>query len=370
MVRMCEAVVHGIVNRLSILGNDLINGESSMNEMEMKKASFCEQDSDDRVRCKLCPHRCLIRPGRRGICGVRENRDGVLYSLVYGKPAAEGIDPIEKKPLYHFLPGSISLSIGTRGCNLKCLHCQNWQSSQVTANEDFDDQRFIEPGKIVQSALTHGCGSISYTYTEPTIFLEYALDTARVAVSEGLKNVFVTNGFITPEALDVAAPLIDGTNIDLKFFNDEIYRKICGARLQPVLDAISLYHKHNVWIEITTLVIPTLNDGEDQLRGIAGFIASVDKNIPWHVTAFYPTYRLTGIPAATLSVLQRARQIGYEEGLRFVYTGNLPDDEGNTTRCPDCGETVINRCGRRASLAESFTGSCIACGHAIAGVWR
>lgn len=335
----------------------------------MKEAMFWEGQADGGVRCGLCHHRCLIRTGRRGLCGVRENREGRLVSLVYGSVTAEAVDPIEKKPLYHVLPGTTSLSIATRGCNFRCLHCQNCTISQVSADEAFDQDRRLEPRQIVQAALALGCRSISYTYTEPTIFFEYAYDTARLAAAQGLKNVFVTNGYITPEALRAIAPFLDAANIDLKFFDDAQYRQVCGARLQPVLDMIRLYHELEIWVEVATLIIPTYNDADDTLRRMAAFIAGVDVSIPWHVTAFHPSYKLMQPPPTPLATLQRAREIGLAAGLNHVYTGNVMDAEGSTTRCPACRQVVISRPLRGGQTGAGTAGTCPSCGHRVSGIW-
>ncbi len=335
----------------------------------MKEALYYEALADQQVRCGLCHHGCIIRCGRRGICGVRENRDGRLYSLVYGRLTAEAVDPIEKKPLYHFLPGSTSFSVATRGCNFRCLHCQNCTISQVTSDVPLNRDRETAPQQLVAVARGMGCKSISYTYTEPTIFYEYALDTARLAAAAGLKNVFVTNGYITPDPLREIAPVLDAANIDLKFFDEKMYREVCGAHLQPVLDTIGLYYELGIWIEITTLIIPEHNDDDEQLRKIAEFIAGLDTAIPWHVTGFYPVYKLQHVPPATVAMLRRARRIGYETGLKNVYTGNLPDDEGCTTYCPECRAELIVRGGRRALVSSGFDGVCEECGGRLAGVF-
>jgi pyruvate formate lyase activating enzyme len=336
----------------------------------MKIAMFWDARAEGSVQCQLCHQRCLIRTGRRGLCGVRENREGTLYSLVYGRLTAEAVDPIEKKPLYHFLPGSTSLSVATRGCNFKCRHCQNCTISQVVPGESFDQGAPVEPRQIVQSALARGCRSLSYTYTEPTVFFEYAYDTARLAAAQGLKNVFVTNGYITPEALREIAPYLDAANIDLKFFSEKLYREVCGARLQPVLDMIRLYHELHIWIEVATLVIPTYNDSEDQLRLMAEFIAALDGQIPWHLTAFHPMYMLAQVPATPLATLRRARRIGLDAGLKHVYLGNVADEEGSATRCPACGAAVIQRPIPGGIPFGATDGICPACGHSVNGVWN
>src|SRR5574342_1046958 len=284
----------------------------------MKQAMFQEAREGKKVQCSLCSHRCLISPGKRGICAVRENRDGTLYSLVYDKVIAQNIDPIEKKPLFHFQPGSLSYSIATPGCNFRCKHCQNADISQlprdhggVIVGEE------VKPSAIVAAALKTRCTSISYTYTEPTIYFELAYDTARLAVEAGLKNVFVTNGYITPEALKEIRPYLHAANIDLKGFHEEFYRSICGAKLQPVLDAIRFYREYGIWIEITTLIIPGHNDSDEELKDIARFIRSVGEDIPWHVTRFHPTYKLTDQPRTPITTLKHAQQIGFEAGLRY-----------------------------------------------------
>ncbi len=335
----------------------------------MKSALFQEPRENKGVRCGLCSHRCLIPPGRRGICAVRENREGTLYTLVYDKVIARNIDPIEKKPLFHFLPGSGSYSIATPGCNFRCKHCQNADISQLPHDRGgLIMGEEITPHEIVTSARNHRCASISYTYTEPTIYFELALDTARLAAEAGLRNVFVTNGYITPEALETIRPYLHAANIDLKGFRDEFYREVCGARLQPVLDAIRLYREYGIWIEITTLVIPGLNDSDKELAELAGFIRSVSEDIPWHVSRFHPTYKLADRPRTPVETLSRARKIGLDAGLRYVYEGNVPG-EGEDTFCWKCGETLIERVGFSVEAYNLAEGKCGFCGAPIAGVW-
>jgi pyruvate formate lyase activating enzyme len=331
---------------------------------------FQEPKEDKKVLCGLCCHRCLILPGRRGICSVRENRDGTLYSLVYDKVIARNIDPIEKKPLFHFLPGSRSFSIATPGCNFRCKHCQNADISQLPRDrggmilgED------VAPDSLVEAARRNRCASISYTYTEPTIYFELAYDTARMAAEAGLKNVFVTNGYITPEALREIKPYLHAANIDLKGFRDDFYRTICGAKLQPVLDTIRLYREYGIWIEITTLIIPGHNDSDEELAGIARFIKTVGEDIPWHVSRFHPTYQLIDKPPTPVETLQRARQIGLQEGLRYVYEGNVPG-EGEDTLCWSCKKKLIERIGFSVQKNTIHDGKCGYCGAKIDGVWE
>lgn len=335
----------------------------------MKIAMFQETKEGKKVKCGLCSHRCLIAPGKRGICWVRENTDGTLYSLVYNKVIAQNIDPIEKKPLFHFQPGSLSYSIATPGCNFRCMHCQNADISQMPRDhEGAIAGRDAPPAEIVELAKKYRCASISYTYTEPTIYFELAYDTARLAHEAGLKNVFVTNGYITPEALETIRPYLHAANIDLKGFTDDFYKKTCGARLQPVLDAIRLYKQFGIWIEITTLVIPGLNDSDAELRGIAQFVKSVGEEIPWHVSAFYPTYKLTDRPRTPRSTLQRARQIGLDAGLRYVYEGNVPG-EGEDTFCWGCKNRLVRRTGFFVEENNIKDGKCPHCGTKIDGIW-
>jgi pyruvate formate lyase activating enzyme len=334
----------------------------------MEEARFYEKLEDRKVRCHLCPHECLIRDGRRGICGVRVNQDGVLFSLVYGRAISEAVDPIEKKPLYHFLPGTKTFSIATVGCNFTCLHCQNYSISQFPGEgHDIVGER-VSPEKVVALAQQTGCRSIAYTYTEPTIFLEYAMDTAKLARLAGLKNVFVTNGYITSEALRAVSPYLDGANIDLKAFTDQFYHTICGGKLQPVLDSIRLYKELGIWVEVTTLVIPNHNDSEDEFTKIARFLADIDPDLPWHVTQFYPTYRLTDQPRTPVETLDKARQIGIKTGLKYVYQGNVPGGGGENTYCPGCGKPVIERFGFTIERYDLVNGRCPSCGERISGV--
>ncbi len=317
------------------------------------------------VQCFLCPHRCVIKEGKRGICGVRQNESGRLLSLVYGKVVACNVDPIEKKPLFHFQPGSTSLSIATVGCNFQCLHCQNHDISQLPSSQGRIAGRDATVRDIVATACRERCTSISYTYTEPTIYFEFAYDTAVAAVEQGLKNVFVTNGFIEPEALRMVSPYLHAANVDLKAFSDRFYRTICKARLQPVLRALEVMKELGIWIEITTLIIPGLNDHEKELRDLARFIVGLGKEVPWHISAFHPTYRMTQRPRTPVAVLRRIRSLGMEEGLAFVYTGNVPGDEGENTFCPGCGTKVIERVGFRVVATALEGNRCARCKVAI-----
>lgn len=337
----------------------------------MKKARFFHPGNDDKLVCDLCNHHCHIKKGKRGICDVRENRDGTLFSLVYGKIISEKSDPVEKKPMFHLLPSSRSYSISTVGCNFRCLHCQNYQISQYPHSHDGDiPGQLRSPDEIVDRAAQSGCRSISYTYVEPTIFYEFAYDCAVLSRQKGLKNIFVSNGYMSAEVTRELAPVLDGINIDIKAFTDTFYKKVCKARLQPVLDTVRLMHELGVWVEVTTLIIPGLNDSEKELRNIARFIKSVDSSIPWHVTAFYPTYQMTDRQPTPVSTLRLARKTGIDEGLHFVYEGNIPGEGGENTYCPSCGSELISRFGFSIQNNRINNGKCSSCNEKIEGIWE
>lgn len=293
----------------------------------MKEALLYEKLKDDKVKCKLCNHQCLINNKKRGICGVRENKDGKLYSLVYGKAIAENIDPIEKKPFYHFLPGTQSLSIATVGCNFRCLHCQNADISQISKAKPEDVEilgKDLSPDEVVKYALDNNCPSISYTYTEPTIFLEYALDCMKLAHKKGLKNTWVSNGYMTKKALDLIVPYLDAINIDLKAFTEDFYQEVCGAELEPVLDNLINIKKNKIHLEVTTLIIPKRNDSEKELKQIAEFIKKeLGNDVPWHVSRFFPYYRMKDVLPTPIEKVEQAVEIGKKAGLKHVYAGNV-----------------------------------------------
>ncbi len=334
----------------------------------MKEAMFYEKLENNIVRCHLCSHKCNIPESKRGICKVRENKNGALHTLVYGRLISEAIDPIEKKPLYHFYPNSLAYSIATAGCNFRCMNCQNFEISQMPKEREIIIGDYTSPEEVVSTAKKYDCLSIAYTYTEPTIFYEYAYDTSILAHEKGIKNVFVTNGYITEEALVKISSYLDGANIDLKSMSDSFYRKICGAELQPVLDAIKLYKRLGIWIEITTLIIPTLNDSEEEFERIAEFIKNVGSHIPWHISQFYPTYKMLQLPRTPISTLSKARKIGFEAGLKYVYTGNVPGDEGENTYCHNCGELIIRRYSYQILRKQIKDGNCPRCGTGIEGI--
>jgi pyruvate formate lyase activating enzyme len=319
------------------------------------EARYYRKLDDARVKCLLCPHECVIAPSKTGICRIRQNKDGILYQTAYAEVASIASDPIEKKPLYHFYPGADILSVATIGCNLGCLFCQNWQISQTNV-----PTRLIPPAELVKLALERNSVGIAYTYSEPLVWFEYVLDTSRLIREAGLKNVLVTNGLINPEPLDELLPFIDAMNIDLKAMDEGMYRKVCKGPLDPVLHTIEAAHRR-CHVEITNLIIPTLNDSDEQLEELSRWIAGLDKNIPLHFSRYHPQYKMS-IPPTPLSTLERADQIARQH-LRFVYLGNVA--EGNDTICPGCSRTVIVRSGYFISKNEVQQSRCIHCGEPI-----
>ena len=336
----------------------------------MIEARLYAKLEDKKVKCALCAHRCTIADGKKGICQVRENRGGTLYSLVYGLSISQAIDPVEKKPLFHFYPGSSAFSFATVGCNLRCSFCQNWQISQAVRDGGVVDGHDSSPEHLAAAARHYGCRSIAYTYTEPTIFFEYAYDTAVAASKVGIKSIYVTNGYMTEEMLDAFAPHLHAANVDLKSFSDQFYVKNCGARLQPVLDTLRAMKKRGIWLEVTTLVVPGQNDSAEELRELAAFLAKeVGVDTPWHVSRFRPEYEMMDAPQTPTETLRRAREMGLEAGLRYVYEGNVPGSDGENTYCYSCHRRLIHRFG--FSIVENVVGPgsrCTYCGAVIDGV--
>jgi len=337
----------------------------------MKVALFYETLENEKVRCNLCNHRCVIPKNKTGLCGVRFNEEGVLYSLVYGRVIAEHLDPIEKKPLFHFLPGSLSYSIATVGCNFKCSFCQNYEISQYPFIFGGIPGKPTSPKQIVNSALSQGAKSISYTYTEPTVYFEFALDCAKLAVKQGLKNVFVSNGYMTKEVIDTIFPYLHGINVDLKAFSDEFYKRFCKARLEPVLENLKYLKSKGIWVEVTTLIIPGENDSPEELKAIAGFIKEeLGPETPWHISRFYPQYKMLDKPFTPEETLIKAFYIGKEVGLYYVYIGNVPGNQYEHTYCPNCNHLLIERYGFRVLKVNINSDStCPKCGFKIHGVF-
>jgi pyruvate formate lyase activating enzyme len=335
----------------------------------MREARYWETEVDLAVRCRLCPHNCAIKPGKRGICGVRENREGILFSLNYGKAIAVHNDPIEKKPLFHVLPGSQSLSVATVGCNLSCSHCQNHDISQYPRRNKSIPGSEATAVSVVEAAKRAGVASISFTYSEPTIFLEWAQDIAVLASAAAIRCISVTNGYTSPRPLRDLAHNLLAANVDLKSFREDFYQRVCGARLQPVLDTIRLMHELGIWVELTTLLIPGLNDSPDELAELAGFIVSVDPAIPWHLSRFHPDNEMLDRSPTPAATIDQARRIGLDQGLRFVYSGNIWGDDGEHTRCPSCNRIIIERHGFSVKTNHLLDGKCPDCGETIEGIW-
>jgi pyruvate formate lyase activating enzyme len=334
----------------------------------LKEALLYDKQSDGRVRCNVCHQHCIIADGKRGVCQVRENRGETLFCLTYGRTIAQHIDPIEKKPLFHFYPGSRAYSIGAAGCNFRCRWCQNWEISQMSRGQQLPLGQASEPEQIVTAARRSGCQSIAYTYTEPTIFWEYAYDTACLAHDAGLANVFVTNGYMTEELLETFHPYLDAANVDLKSFRDETYKKYLSARLEPVLDTLKTLKRLGVWLEVTTLLIPGINDDAAELEDLAKFVAGeLGVDTPWHVSRFFPDYQMMNVPPTSMPMLRRGQQIGRAAGLRFVYLGNVAEEAN--TYCHACGTLLV----RRSPLAVvddhlGPEGRCPSCGTIVAGI--
>ncbi len=333
----------------------------------MKQALLYEKEGDV-VTCKLCAHNCRLKEDRVGVCGVRKNIKGELFSLNYDKVCATHADPIEKKPLYHFLPASVSYSVATMGCNFKCTFCQN-NSLSVVQTEAGIYGEAISPEKLVETALRYNSGSIAYTYSEPTIYFELMVETAKLAKEEGIKNVMVTNGYMSEEALDMMAPWLDGANIDLKSFSEDFYKKLCSAKLAPVLDTIKGMKAHGIWIELTTLLVPGLNTEEEEIKELISFILSVDESIPWHVSRFFPHHRLQDASPTPTDSMYDVLNMGRQMGLKFVYAGNVGGDQFAHTRCPACDTLLIKRSGYFTQILNFSGGKCSKCSQKIPGVW-
>jgi pyruvate formate lyase activating enzyme len=336
----------------------------------MHPAKLWTPRKDNAVQCGLCNHFCRIENGEYGLCGVRVNEQGSLYTLVYDKVAAANIDPIEKKPLFHFLPGTWSFSIGTMGCNLACAFCQNDSLSQGPKQSHKVSGQSITPEQIVQSALKNECQSISYTYSEPTIFYELMYDTSVLAQKAGLKNILVSNGFMSTECLHELGPYADAINVDLKAFRDEFYKTYCQARLKPVLNNLKTIKEIGWWLEVTTLVIPGLNDSQAELQELANFLAhELGPEVPWHISRFHPAYKMQDRGPTPVSTLEMAYDIGKQAGLDYVYLGNVPGHSSETTFCPRCKEPVIKRRAFTLGPSHMQGNTCGNCGAKIPGVF-
>ncbi len=335
----------------------------------LKEAYYYLDFEDSEVQCLLCPRKCILTEGQRGICGVRQNIKGKLYTLVYGRPVAVHVDPIEKKPISHMLPGSKSFSIATAGCNLSCRFCQNWQISQVSPEDirSYD----LPPDKVVQLALEYNCQSIAYTYNEPTIFYEYMIETAKLAHQKGLKNIYVTSGYINPEPLRELCKYIDAANLDIKGFTEDYYLKYCLGELRPVLESAKIMQEEGVWIELTNLILPTINDDIENIREMCEWIIkNLGPDVPLYFSRFFPAYKMTHLPPTPVETLEKAREIALNVGLHYVYIGNVPGHPAEHTYCPKCGRIIIQRVGFFVTSNNLDQGKCPFCGEKIPGIWK
>ncbi len=336
----------------------------------MHPAKLWKSISKKRCHCRLCCQFCIIEEGGTGRCGVRINKDGQLFTLVYDRVAAVNIDPVEKKPLYHFMPGTRTFSFGTMGCNFGCVFCQNESLSQPPRNGRLPTGQQATAAQLVAAAKEAGASSISYTYSEPTIFFELMYDTAKLAHESGLKNIMVSNGYQSPGCLEMLAPLIDAANIDLKSFSKSFYKKRCDATLAPVLKNLKTIKNMGWWLEVTTLIIPDMNDGHEELAAIAKFIANeLGTDTPWHLSRFHPQYQLTSKAPTSIEILETAQAIGKAAGLLHVYLGNVPGNKAANTYCPNCNSLLIDRLGFSIQTNAVEHGTCSQCGHKLAGVF-
>ncbi len=330
----------------------------------IKEGVLFDRLPDNRARCRVCSHRCIVGEGKFGICGTRKNINGKIHTTIYNTVSSEAVDPIEKKPLYHFLPGTHSYSLGSIGCNFRCEHCQNWNISQVSPEEAYT--RNITPEEAVKRARDSGCKSISWTYNEPAIWHEYTYDSAVLAKKAGLKTIYVTNGYITEEALRRIAPYLDAYRVDIKSFSEDFYKKICGARLAPVLESTRLARELGMHIETVTLIIPTKNDSIDEIIRIVRWVHdNLGPDTPMHFTRFHPMYRMEDTYSTPVETLERAYDIAKNEGMRFVYTGNVPGHKYENTYCPKCNNLLIERKGFGVGEIRMRDGKCQECGERI-----
>jgi pyruvate formate lyase activating enzyme len=334
-----------------------------------KKIALYQEETPRGIMCRICPNECVLKEGEVSKCNNRKVHNSRLYTMSYGNPCSINIDPVEKKPLYHFYPGTRAYSIATAGCNLVCLNCQNWTISQTgpdkTRNYD------LMPEMVVNEAIKSSCKSIAYTYSEPVTFYEYTYETAVLAKRSGIKNIVKSNGYINPEPLKKLCSVIDAANIDLKSFNETTYLKLSGAKLQPVLDSLKIYKDSGVWLEITNLIVPTWTDKMDEIAKMCKWLSDNGfKETPLHFSRFFPTYKLEQLPPTPVEILDNAAKIAQGEGLKFIYTGNVPGSEKSDTRCPSCGNTVIARQGYRITMNNLSHGKCNKCDTQIKGIWN
>lgn len=333
------------------------------------QARYYQKLDEETIQCNLCPRRCQLKNWMRGFCRAREHRNGKHYTLVYGNPTAVHIDPIEKKPLFHFLPSTMVFSIATAGCNFRCKYCQNWQISQFRPEETVN--LWLPPEEVVARTLKYKCPTIAYTYTEPSIFFEYMIDTAKLAQRKGIKNVYHSNGSLNPEPVEELSSYLEGANIDLKGFAQEFYSKVCEGFLETVKNTIKILKKRGVHVELTNLIVPTLNDDMEMIKEMCRWIRDeVSKDTPLHFSRFFPTFKLKNLPPTPVPTLEKAREVALSEGLEYVYIGNVPGHEGENTYCPQDGKILIRRVGYKILENNLVNGKCKFCGRSIPGVWE
>jgi pyruvate formate lyase activating enzyme len=347
----------------------VLSETSSENEGIYKKLAMYQDETARGIMCRICPNECVLKEGELSKCNNRKVHNSKLYTLAYGNPCTAAVDPVEKKPLYHFLPGSRAYSIATAGCNLVCLNCQNWAISQTSPDKtrNYD----IPPVQVVAESVKNNCASIAYTYSEPVTFYEYVFDTATLARKAGVKNIMKSNGYINPEPLKNLCSVIDAANIDLKAFAESTYLKLTGGKLQPVLDSLKVYRDMGVWLEITNLIVPTWTDNQDDIANMCKWLGENGfKNTPIHFDRFYPMYKLEQLAPTPVDVLNNAVRLAEGEGLNYVYTGNMPGNEKSDTICPSCKSVVVVRQGYRITVNNITNGKCNKCGSKIDGVWN
>jgi pyruvate formate lyase activating enzyme len=363
------ALASPIVSTGGILGGSAATADSAPQPgLSQVEAKYYKKLEDREIECELCPHKCKVGDRERGYCGVRENHDGIYYTLVYSRPCSVHKDPIEKKPLFHFLPGTDAFSLATAGCNLNCKFCQNWEISQVRPEQVNSYE--LPPEEVAALAQETGCKSIAYTYSEPTVFYEYMLDCAAAGRRKGVRSVVITAGYMNHDPWTELIREVDAIKVDFKAFTEKFYHDICRGKLQPVMDSLTDLAKSDVWYELVYLMVPTLNDNPDDIKRMSKWLVTeLGKNVPIHFTRFTPQYLLKNLPPTPVSSLEQAREIALAEGMNFVYIGNVPGHEGENTYCPNCKNTVIGRVGFQITRMNLKDGKCQSCGTAIPGIW-
>lgn len=357
------------VNKFFREPSKVFEGAAPDNLWKWSKETYNYKNLGNNVQCLNCPHQCILKPGDRSFCRNKVNLNGKLYTLAYGNPCAVHVDPIEKKPLYHFLPTTLAFSIAVAGCTFHCLGCQNWAISQVKPE---DTQNYdLMPEKVIEAAIHNNCSSIAYTYSEPSAFYEYMLDISRIAKESNIKNLWITNGYLNEKPLKDLCRVLDAANVDLKSFKEEIYNDYCSGNLQPVLNTLKILKEENVWFEVTNLVVPSWTDDLTMIRDMCKWLVkNIGRDYPLHFSRFHPMYKLTHLPSTPVKFLEQARKIALDEGLHYVYIGNVADHEASNTYCPGCEKLIIKRVGYSTDISNLQDSSCKFCGKKIAGVWK